>query len=140
MADYSISDLAEEFNITTRTIRFYEEKGLLSPARNGQTRLYSSSDRARLKLILRTKRVGFSLEESSEIIPMCEPDRESIAELQKLINTIREKRQQLLEQKQDIEVMLLELSSAERKCLGSLAEKQSKPGVKDPNSKPVFLK
>ena len=136
---YSISDLAEEFDITTRTIRFYEEKGLLCPRRDGQTRLYSSSDRARLKLILRSKRLGLSLDESSEIIPMYEPENGSIDQLQKLINKIREKRQLLTEQKHDIEVMLLELNSAERKCLGALVDKQSKP-TGTSKSKQLFLK
>ena len=70
---YSIRDLADEFDITTRTIRFYESEGLLSPQREGQTRIYSPQDRVRLKLILRGKRLGLSLAESRELIEMDDP-------------------------------------------------------------------
>ncbi|MBT3425869.1 MAG: MerR family DNA-binding transcriptional regulator, partial [Gammaproteobacteria bacterium] len=70
---YSISELSNEFRITPRTLRFYEEKGLLNPTRNGQTRVYNGSDRVRLELILRGKRLGFSLEESCDIINMYDP-------------------------------------------------------------------
>jgi DNA-binding transcriptional MerR regulator len=72
-SSYSIRDLASEFDVTTRTIRYYEEKGLLSPKRNGSQRIYSPSDRTKLKLILRGKRLGFSLDESAEIILMYGP-------------------------------------------------------------------
>jgi DNA-binding transcriptional MerR regulator len=65
MTTYTIRELADEFDITTRTLRFYEEKGLLKPSRNNTTRAYSSSDRTRLRLILRGKRLGLTLEESS---------------------------------------------------------------------------
>ncbi|MFQ3223095.1 MAG: DNA-binding transcriptional MerR regulator, partial [Porticoccaceae bacterium] len=75
MADYSISQLSKEFEITTRTIRHYEDLGLLAPARRGQTRVYSPADRIRLKLILRGKRLGLSLDDSREIIDMYEPGR-----------------------------------------------------------------
>ena len=67
---YGIRDLASEFNVTTRTIRYYEEKGLLSPRREGSQRVYSASDRTKLKLILRGKRLGLSLDESAEIVRM----------------------------------------------------------------------
>ena len=81
MAEYSISQLSKEFEVTTRTIRHYEELGLLSPARRGQTRVYSPADRTRLKLILRGKRLGLSLDDSREIIDMYEPGKTNIDQL-----------------------------------------------------------
>lgn len=118
---YSISDLAESFDITTRTIRFYEEKGLLSPERQGNTRIYNDADRVTLKLILRGKRLGFTLDESRDIIEMYQPRQNNEAQLQKLIHKIREKREQLEQQKNDIEAMMVDLKSAEQQCMGSLA-------------------
>ncbi|WP_156504026.1 MerR family DNA-binding transcriptional regulator, partial [Oleiphilus sp. HI0066] len=73
MPSYSISELSHEFDITTRTMRFYESEGLLSPKRDGQTRIYAEADRVRLKLILRGKRLGLSLAESKELIDMYKP-------------------------------------------------------------------
>ena len=95
---HSISDLSQEFDITTRTLRFYEEKGLISPERQGQNRIYSAADRARLKLILRGKRLGLTLEESSGIIAMYDPQTNNKKQLQTLIHKIREKRHQLEQQ------------------------------------------
>ena len=118
---YSISQLAEEFDITTRTIRFYEEKGLLQPTREGQERWYSPADRTRLRLILRGKRLGLTLEESSAIISMYEPEKGNTRQIQTLIAKIREKRQRLLEQQKDLELMLLDLRDSEERCLAELA-------------------
>jgi len=117
---YSISELAGEFDITTRTIRFYEEKGLLSPEREGTVRRYSNADRTKLKLILRGKRLGFSLTESLDIINMYNPAKSNDEQLQKLISTIREKRAQLQRQLNDLEAMLLDLDESETKCLEAL--------------------
>ncbi|MBB3167010.1 MerR family transcriptional regulator [Simiduia aestuariiviva] len=114
---YSISDLAREFDITTRAIRFYEDKGLLAPARRGQTRLYSHADRVKLKLILRGKRLGLSLEESGEIIGMYDPGSNNVPQLERLIGKIQERRRALLAQKRDIDIMLAELEDAEARCL-----------------------
>jgi DNA-binding transcriptional MerR regulator len=113
---YSISDLAGEFDVTTRTIRFYEEKGLLSPRREGTRRIYSPADRTRLRLILRGKRLGLSLEESAEIIRMYGTPGHNRRQLEKLIEKIREKRRELQRQQQDLEVLLEELADAESKC------------------------
>ena len=113
---YSISELASEFDITTRTIRFYEEKGLLSPARNGNTRIYSAQDRVKLKLILRGKRLGFSLDESRNIIDMYDPSSGNASQLNALIKTISEKRAQLESQLNDIHVMIDHLNEAEQRC------------------------
>ncbi len=120
MKNYSISELAKEFEITTRTIRFYEDKGLLSPERKGQTRIYSASDRTKLKLILRGKRLGFSLEQSGEIIKMYDPSQNNKAQLNSLIDNIRAKRVQLEAQLQDIETMMAELNESEERCLQAM--------------------
>ncbi|HCS29474.1 MAG TPA: MerR family transcriptional regulator [Spongiibacteraceae bacterium] len=124
---YTISHLAEEFAITTRAIRFYEEKGLLEPARNGQSRVYSAADRVKLILILRGKRLGLSLEESRDIIQMYAPDQDNSHQLQKLIDKIREKREQLKEQHNDLNTMMQELEEAETRCLDALTQSVAKP-------------
>lgn len=122
---YSISDLAREFDITTRTIRFYEEKGLLNPVREGSTRSYSAADRTKLKLILRGKRLGFTLDESYDIITMYKPNEGNVEQLQSLIKTIRKKRASLEQQLLDIEAMMLDLRDSEEKCLVALSSAQN---------------
>jgi len=119
---YSIRDLASEFDITTRTIRYYEEKGLLSPDREGAKRVYSSSDRTKLKLILRGKRLGLSLEESAEIVMMYGSPEKNRRQLEKLIERIRVKRSELIRQKDDLESLLTDLQGVEKKCRVALAE------------------
>lgn len=118
--EYSIRELADEFNVTTRTLRFYEEKGLLTPSRSNQTRTYSNADRTRLRLILRGKRLGLSLEESSAIILMYDSDAQNTDQLETLISKIRVKRQELIEQQKDLELMLLDLQDSEQRCLKEL--------------------
>ncbi len=117
---YLIRELAEEFNVTTRTLRFYEEKGLLKPSRIGATRVYSAADRTRLKLILRGKRLGLSLDESAEIILMYDPVGTNSKQILTLIDAIQDKRLQLEKQKQDLEQTLEDLELAEAKCVESL--------------------
>jgi DNA-binding transcriptional MerR regulator len=128
----SISDLAAEFDVTTRTIRFYEEKGLLKPARAGSRRIYSPADRTRLRLILRGKRLGFSLDESAEIVLMYGSPGNNRRQLEKLIAGIREKRAELKRQQNDLKVMLQDLRDAEDKCLASLAD-AAKPAARNSN-------
>lgn len=118
---YSIRDLAQEFSVTTRTLRFYEEKGLLKPSRNKQTRSYSNADRTRLRLILRGKRLGLSLEESSDIILMYKSTSGNQQQLERLLDKIREKRQQLLQQQEDLKLMLADLQDSEARCLAALS-------------------
>ena len=122
--EYSISDLATEFDVTTRTIRFYEEKGLLAPRRRGNTRIYSAADRTALKLILRGRRLGFTLEESHSIIAMYDPGRGNIKQLKALIAKIQEKRAQLQQQLSDLQGMMLDLREAEQKCVEALEGKR----------------
>ena len=118
---YNISDLAAEFDVTTRTIRFYEEKGLLKPGRAGSRRIYSPADRTRLRLILRGKRLGFSLDESAEIVLMYGSPGNNRRQLEKLIAGIRRKRAELKQQQDDLKVMLQDLRDAQDRCQESLA-------------------
>jgi DNA-binding transcriptional MerR regulator len=118
---FSISDLSREFGITTRTLRFYEEKGLVRPKRDGQNRIYSAADRIRLRLILRGKRLGFTLEESQGIIEMYDSQTDNKKQLQALIAKIRDKHQILKQQQADLKAMMLDLRTWEKRCLASLA-------------------
>jgi DNA-binding transcriptional MerR regulator len=120
---FSISDLAREFDVTTRAIRFYEDKGMLSPERRGQTRIYTPADRTKLKLILRGKRLGLTLDESLDIIEMYNPDSDNADQLVKLILKIRERRDYLEQQMHDLEVMMVDLQESELRCLEALEEK-----------------
>lgn len=122
---YSISELAAEFAVTTRTIRFYEEKGLLRPRRSGQRRIYSPADRTRLRLILRGKRLGLSLDESAEIILMYGSPRKNRKQLEKLIDRIDHRRADLLEQERELKTMLGELETVAEKCRAELARLQN---------------
>ena len=117
---YTISDLAGEFDVTTRTIRFYEEKGLLKPLREGTRRIYSPADRTRLRLILRGKRLGLSLDESAEIIGMYGTPGNNRRQPERLVDKIREKKEDLQRQQRDLKAMLRELTEAEIKCHDAL--------------------
>jgi len=119
---YTIRDLASEFDVTTRTIRYYEEKGLLSPDREGSQRIYSPADRTKLKLILRGKRLGLSLDESAEIVLMYGSPEKNRLQLEKLIERIRVKRNELIRQKHDLESLLDDLQAVEKKCRLALDE------------------
>ena len=117
---YSITDLCKEFSVTTRTARHYEDIGLLSPSRRGQTRIYSAADRTRLRLILRGKRLGLSLEDSRQIIDMYEPGKTNIDQLNSLIDAIRQQRDKLNQQLDDISNLLKDLNKAEANCIEAL--------------------
>lgn len=119
-AEFSITDLCKEFETTTRTVRHYEDIGLISPARRGQTRVYSTADRTRLRLILRGKRLGLSLEDSRQIIDMYEPGKTNIEQLNSLVGAIRQQRTQLNQQLEDINNLLSDLTKAETDCLKAL--------------------
>ena len=119
---FSISELAREFDITPRTIRFYEDQGLITPTRNGQHRVYSSRDRVRLRLILRGKRLGFSLAESKELIELYDPESCNRLQLETLTQRIRESRLRLNQQLKDIKAIQKELSVAEVKCKKALTD------------------
>jgi len=110
---YTISDLAQKFDITTRAIRFYESEGMLQPEREGQKRLYKQSDYITLKLILRGKRLGWSLAESKELIQMYNPESDNQDQYNKVLEKINESRDRLKQQLHDIEIMMAELDEHE---------------------------
>ena len=123
---YTISDLAQEFGVTTRTIRFYEEKGLVKPLREGQKRLFSPADRVRIKLILRGKRIGMTLKESVELIDMYDPSRNNTQQLNSLINTVSARSATLVQQKKDIDEMLSGLDEVQQLCEKALGKRTKK--------------
>jgi len=124
---YSISELAKEFDVTTRSVRFYEDQGLLKPARRGQTRIFSSKDRVRLKLILRGKRMGFSLAETKELFDLWDETLTgNEKQLLKMLAILDNKRAHLEQQKNDIAQAEMEMETAETRCREALAELQKR--------------
>ncbi|GAK82780.1 predicted transcriptional regulator LiuR of leucine degradation pathway MerR family [Vibrio ponticus] len=115
MDTFKISELAKEFDITTRSIRFYEDSGLLNPQRKGNTRIYNGRDRIRLKLILRGKRLGFSLADIKELFELYDTDQ-STEQLQYMIQLIEQKQATLQQQAHDINAVMMELSAAKLRC------------------------
>ena len=125
---FSISDLAKEFDLTTRSVRFYEDQNLLFPTRRGQTRIYSKQDRVRLKLILRGKRLGFSLAEIGELFSLWdETSSGTEKQLRRLLEVIDTKRAELAQQLEDIANLQTELSAAEVRCREALNELHKRP-------------
>ncbi len=118
---YSISELAREFDVTTRTIRFYEDEGLLTPERQGQSRIYSTRDRVLLKLILRGKRLGFSLAECRELFDLYDPEHDNQAQYQRMLGKLAARRAALQQQLQDIQLMQEELDVAETRIHRAMA-------------------
>lgn len=112
----TIGELANEFDITARAIRFYEEQGLLHPIRNGQQRIYYAKDRIRLTLILRGKRLGFSLAEIKNVFALYDTNPSSTAQLEKMLTLTEQKRLILEQQLNDIQTVLSELNEVERRC------------------------
>ena len=123
---YSISDLASEFDVTPRTLRFYEEKGLLEPTRSGQNRRYSGADRTRLILVLRGKTLGLSLQESAELIGMYDPSSNNKAQLSRLIEKIQARKTQLVAQKLELEQMIEDLDAWEQRSRKSMQSRKAK--------------
>ena len=124
---FSISELAKEFDVTTRSIRFYEDQELLKPSRRGQTRIFSSKDRVRLKLILRGKRMGFSLAETKELFDLWDETLSgNEKQLHKMLTILANKRAQMEQQKNDIAQAEMEIDTAETRFREALAELQKK--------------
>lgn len=123
-SQYSIRELSQEFDVTTRTLRFYEEKGLLSPTRSGQNRTYSAADRARLILILRGKTLGLSLEQSADLIAMYDPASNNRKQLETVIDKIQTRRHQLEIQKQELERMIVDLQAWEERTSAAMGNKE----------------
>lgn len=126
---YSISDLAQEFDLTTRAIRFYEDMGLLQPERQGaggRTRVYSPRDRTRLRLTLRAKRLGLSLQEAKEIIDLYDSPRDTGVQLQRFLEVLGHHRAQLEAKMEELQVTLDEVRTHEKEAK-SLLRKLQKP-------------
>lgn|SRR5690606_19901725 len=119
---YTITELTREFDISTRTLRFYEDEGLIHPVRRGRTRLYRPSDRHLVRQILRGRRLGFSINELREIIQVYKTPPGEVGQLHLLIQKIEEKRQKLRQKRRDLEDTLQELDRAEEACVERLAE------------------
>lgn len=119
---YSITELTREFDISTRTLRFYEDEGLIHPVRRGRTRLFRPSDRQLVRQILRGKRLGFSIAEIREIIQMYREPPGEVGQLKLMIRRIEEKREDLRQKRRDLEETLAELDRAEESCVERLAE------------------
>jgi DNA-binding transcriptional MerR regulator len=129
MANYTITELAREFDITPRAIRFYEDQGLISPKREGaggRTRVYGARERTRLKLTLRGKRLGLSLSEIRDLVDMYESPKDSNAQLQRFLGVLAQHRETLERQREDIEVTLAEISAHEADCRRLLGDGKAK--------------
>ncbi|MDE2616217.1 MAG: MerR family DNA-binding transcriptional regulator [Burkholderiales bacterium] len=128
---YSISDLAREFDLTTRAMRFYEDMGLLQPERSGpggRIRVYSGRDRTRLKLTLRAKRLGLSLSEAKEIIDLYDSPRDTGLQLKKFLDVLAAHRAQVEEQMADLQANLDEIKAHQREARTLLAKLDKKNG------------
>lgn len=113
---YSISDLSKEFDVTTRAIRFYEDAGLLTPLRQGRSRYYTVRDRTRLKLTLRGKRLGFSLNEIGEMFRLYDSEPGEVAQLNHILDKINEKMRLLERQLEDLHIVMQELQEFRQQC------------------------
>jgi len=125
MPTYTITELAREFDITPRAIRFYEDQGLLTPKREGaggRTRVYSARDRTRLKLTLRGKRLGLALSEIKSLIDMYESPKDTAAQLKRFQAVLARHREMLERQREDIELTLAEIATHEAECRRLLEE------------------
>ncbi|MDN4037053.1 MerR family DNA-binding transcriptional regulator [Massilia sp. YIM B02443] len=128
MATFTIAELAREFDITARAIRFYEDQGLLSPMREGvggRNRVYTPRDRTRLKLTLRGKRLGLTLSEIKSIVDMYESPKDTAAQIDRFLGVLAQQRLTLEQQRADIEMALEEISAHEEECRRLLAEDEA---------------
>ncbi|MCX8997743.1 MerR family DNA-binding transcriptional regulator [Rhizobiaceae bacterium BDR2-2] len=119
---YSISELTKEFGVSTRTLRFYEDEGLIHPERRGRTRLYRAADRRLLMEILRGRRIGFTVAEIREIVQVYREPPGEVGQLKLLMKKVDEKRAELRQKRKDIEETLAELDNVEEACLTRMAE------------------
>jgi DNA-binding transcriptional MerR regulator len=132
---FTIADLAREFDITPRAIRFYEDQGILAPVRAGSgglRRVYSSRDRTRLKLTLRGKRLGLSLSQIRELIDMYESPKDAAAQARRFLKVLQQHRAALEQQREDIEVTLAEIARHEADCrrlLGPVPAREVRSGA-----------
>ncbi len=125
---YSVTELAEELGITPRAIRFYETKGLIKPKRAGTTRVYTHRDRARMHLILRGKRLGFTLADIREYLDMYDVDPSRVKQVQLLLEKVERRVSELQQQQEDLETTLIELDEMRQECLDTI-EKRGKSNI-----------
>lgn len=125
---YTITELAHEFDITPRAIRFYEDMGLLFPARQGRSRVYSQRDRTRLKLTLRGKRLGFSLQEIRQLVTMYDTENDTVPQLEAFLASLAAHREVLTQQLEDIRVTLEEIGLHEDRCRQLLVQARARRG------------
>ncbi len=121
---FAISDLAREFGITPRTIRFWEDQGILAPQREGNKRVFTRRDRARLKMALRGKRLGLSLAEIKDLIGMYNSTEDETPQLLECLRIMEKRRAALVQQREDIEAMLAEIGQFESQCQQELVRRQ----------------
>ena len=126
-ATFSIAELSREFDITPRTIRYYEDQGLLFPQRSGLQRIYTKRDRTRLKLTLRGKRLGLSLAECKDLIDMYDTAPDESSQLTKFLKALAQRKASLEQQREDIEAVLAEICGFEEQCQRML---EGKPPAK----------
>ena len=119
---YTITELTREFGVSTRTLRFYEDEGLINPERRGRTRLFRPADRRLIQEILRGRRIGFTIAEIREIIRVYKDPPGEVGQLELLMAKVSEKRDELRQKRRDIEETLAELDNVEEACLARLAE------------------
>ncbi|MCD7110303.1 MerR family DNA-binding transcriptional regulator [Rhizobium sp. DKSPLA3] len=119
---YTITELTREFGVSTRTLRFYEDEGLIHPERRGRTRFFRSTDRHLIKEILRGRRIGFSISEIREIIQVYKEPPGEAGQLRLMMKRLEDKRVELIQKRRDIEETLEEMSNVEEACLTRLAE------------------
>jgi DNA-binding transcriptional MerR regulator len=133
MATYTITELAREFDITPRAIRFYEDQGLISPSREGaggRTRVYGARDRTRLKLTLRGKRLGLTLSEIKDLVDMYDSPQDSAAQLNRFLTVLSRHRESLEQQREDIEITLAEIAAHEDRCRNMLSQDKQNEKIK----------
>ena len=123
---FTIGELAREFDLTTRAIRFYEDMGLLAPRRAGLQRIYSARDRARLTLTLRAKRLGLKLTEAKEILDMYDSPRDTAAQLQRFLGVLGSHREQLEAQMAELQANLEDIRAQETQARAALARATTK--------------
>ena len=119
---YTITELTREFGVSTRTLRFYEDEGLIHPERRGRTRLFRTADRRLILEILRGRRIGFTIAEIRDIIKVYKDPPGEVGQLEMLMTKVSEKREELRQKRRDIEETLAELDNVEEACLTRLAE------------------
>jgi len=122
MPTWTISELSQEFGITPRTIRFYEDQGIVAPAREGRNRVYGPRDRARLKLALRGKRLGLQLSQIRTLIDMYDGPGDTVPQLREYLAMLEQHRSALERQRQDIDDTLAEIAEQARECRRLLAQ------------------